>query len=425
MKRLSSHVEYSVGDSRCSLTVESRTVRATLDGLPVDIEMVPRPNVVAALTTSAFDKFHLPRPTVDYWGASASIYRYLGLKDARGRVSATAGAYRAIDESFAAVSKESFHRARIIGVFAQLGYQPRIQVGYRWTAKGSHFIKSGELDIGAYLNYLESEAARRSSRPRMSSEDSAQSEKFKQLSKAASLVGGRREGQKLTLHADFANPGWSDLEHFRAAQLLRRAGMLDTSDALLFSAESDRLVHLRDASSGELSLITSTLGIAASINDTSLILIDEPEISLHPEWQSNYLTQLVETFGTYEGCHFIAATHSPLVVSSTPATDGIVVSLEHARDVISSEVDLTGRSTDEVLVEAFGIAGSDNLFIKQSLIEALRLAADRKYEGSRFQSLMAQLLRASAATDFPPAVSEVLTNLQVAVDAARQASHNA
>lgn len=53
-------------------------------------------------------------------------------------------------------------------------------------------------------------------------------------------------------------------------------------------------------------------------NKTYLILIDEVELHLHPEWQRNFVKQLNEFF-TYENSskkfQFIIATHSPFVVS--------------------------------------------------------------------------------------------------------------
>lgn len=53
--------------------------------------------------------------------------------------------------------------------------------------------------------------------------------------------------------------------------------------------KNKKYFHLTEASSGELSLIFNLLSIAGEIENESLILIDEPEISLHPEWQSNFI----------------------------------------------------------------------------------------------------------------------------------------
>lgn len=57
---------------------------------------------------------------------------------------------------------------------------------------------------------------------------------------------------------------------------------------------------IKDASSGEQSIILSILGIASKIKDNSLICIDEPEICLHPEWQEKYIEILTQTFTNYK-----------------------------------------------------------------------------------------------------------------------------
>ncbi|PNU29376.1 AAA family ATPase, partial [Serratia marcescens] len=72
---------------------------------------------------------------------------------------------------------------------------------------------------------------------------------------------------------------------------------------------------LRLASSGEQCILLSLLGIAANISDNTLILIDEPEISLHPEWQEKYISLLMNIFERYQSCLFVIATHSPQIVS--------------------------------------------------------------------------------------------------------------
>lgn len=79
---------------------------------------------------------------------------------------------------------------------------------------------------------------------------------------------------------------------------------------------SKGVISLRRASSGEQCILLSLLGIAANITDNSIILIDEPEISLHPEWQQRYINLLMNTFEGFYNCKFIIATHSPLVISN-------------------------------------------------------------------------------------------------------------
>lgn len=47
-----------------------------------------------------------------------------------------------------------------------------------------------------------------------------------------------------------------------------------------------------DASSGEKHFIYELVSIANNIKNNALILVDEPEISMHPNWQMRYISTL-------------------------------------------------------------------------------------------------------------------------------------
>jgi len=52
-----------------------------------------------------------------------------------------------------------------------------------------------------------------------------------------------------------------------------------------------------------------------------LILIDEPDLHLHLDWQRQYIAKLIDTFSAVPEnikMHFIIATHSPFIVSDLP-----------------------------------------------------------------------------------------------------------
>lgn len=73
---------------------------------------------------------------------------------------------------------------------------------------------------------------------------------------------------------------------------------------------------LDGASSGESHFLAQMLFLDNSLNknEKNIILIDEPEISLHPKWQREYLFKLYDYFYMYDLTIFIA-THSPLIIS--------------------------------------------------------------------------------------------------------------
>lgn len=409
-------IEYSAGSAHCEVSLVGARITARLDGDLTDPRLMPAPQRVAAVTASAFDKFHIPRISAeDKRPPSSRTYRYLGLKDSRGRISATAGLYRALDELFDSVASDRTHRSRIGDVFRDLGYEPRIEVQYDWTSRGGALVKTGS-DLGQQEYRAFSTPTRQSDAwiDRFSPE--ARETMVHELARAVELIGEIGTGREGALVADFLNPTLARIDHLQAAQLLRRSEMIRTKTVALFRLDSGDRVKISDASSGEIALVTAMLGIASAIDNGSLILIDEPEISLHPEWQSGYASRLLSAFDVFHGCHFIIATHSPLIVAGLPEANSNVVSLEKPR----ADALVGGRSVDEVLVRSFGMAGPDNLFLKQSLVRALRMASDRRFNDPEFTELFETLRLSGAAAGVAPEVRALIEDLGSTVARARQ-----
>jgi hypothetical protein len=415
-------VEYEVGQFRCTATLDRGQIFAELDGVSIDPSRLPDPKRVAAVTTSAFDKFQIPRSVPDPFSQQQqqqqpSTYRYLGLKDSRGRISATAGLYRALDELFDSIASDEHHRSRISEVFRDLGYQARVEVVYDWTRRGGGLVRTGsDLGQAEYSAFSKSRSDVSDSWIDNKSPEVREAI-TRELAQAVELIGELGTTREGALVADFRNPTLARLDHLRAAQVLRRADMIRTKSVVLIREGSGRRVDVKDASSGELSLVTAMLGIASAIDDNSLILIDEPEISLHPDWQSKYIERLLTAFEGFEGCHFLVATHSPLIVSGLRELNSNVVSLEHEIDAD----DVAGRSVDEVLVRAFGMAGPDNLYVKQSLVRALRMASDGRFNEPEFLVLTNGLEASLTARGLAPGIRRVIDDLQATVARARQA----
>ncbi|WP_406043176.1 AAA family ATPase [Succinimonas sp.] len=77
----------------------------------------------------------------------------------------------------------------------------------------------------------------------------------------------------------------------------------------------DRDIKLDTLSSGEKHDFIMFYNLIFNISANGLVLIDEPEISLHIEWQETYLDKLI-AICEMNGLQAIVATHSPNIVSS-------------------------------------------------------------------------------------------------------------
>lgn len=190
--------------------------------------------------------------------------------------------------------------------------------------------------------------------------------------------------------------------------MLRRLGILR-----LHAVEVGRLfggmIDLKEASSGELSIAITFMSLAAGLEDDSLILIDEPETNLHPEWQARYLDLLLSTFVSYQNCHYVIATHSPLILSDAPL-NATLASLSSSSLKSGSEV--SGRPVDYLLVEAFNVARGDNYYVQEQLVKALRLAADGEARGSEYQDTVRTLTKIRRMIADNPGVVELIIDLE-------------
>ncbi|CAA6803991.1 MAG: Unknown protein [uncultured Sulfurovum sp.] len=92
---------------------------------------------------------------------------------------------------------------------------------------------------------------------------------------------------------------------------------------LKFDFEDKEKRKYSDLSHGEKTIYGQLLNIYHKSNilvDTSmLIVLDEPELSLHPQWQKSYMNELFDSvFYLRKQLHFIITTHSPFLLSDIP-----------------------------------------------------------------------------------------------------------
>src|SRR5690606_7280818 len=107
------------------------------------------------------------------------------------------------------------------------------------------------------------------------------------------------------------------------------------------------------------------------IKERSLILIDEPETSLHPIWQKDYIKFLLDIFH-YEQPKIIIATHSPLLVSGAEVfASQLTVKRYNQKSKAFEIFQPTKQSLEKLLYDFFGLITPKNHFLSEITIDLL------------------------------------------------------
>lgn len=98
--------------------------------------------------------------------------------------------------------------------------------------------------------------------------------------------------------------------HFKSLRITRNEGII-----LIDDNENDESIKLSSLSSGEKQEIVMFFELIFSVSEGVLLLIDEPEISLHIAWQKIFMDDL-ERIVQLKKINVIVATHSPQIISN-------------------------------------------------------------------------------------------------------------
>lgn len=146
-------------------------------------------------------------------------------------------------------------------------------------------------------------------------------------------------------------------EAFKNTKLLTSLHDLDKKrfNRPVFKNIKGDLVTIDELSDGEKQLYGRVVALMMLEPHNSIILIDEPEISLHPAWQQEIMT-IYASIG--KNNQFIVATHSPQIIANTPYKNLILLTQKNNRIIpIYPQHPPSGVDVNSILTE---IMGADN-----------------------------------------------------------------
>lgn len=364
---------------------------AAKNGKDIRLDDILLPERVIASTMTVTDKFV---------AKTDSFYRYKGIRNERSAsMTGTRTIIRKTVESLMdCISSKSAFQEELRILLKNLGLEEHLHVSYGMRYKDL-FLRPGITANGIrdiFDNWKERFPGRQNPPWGFNNYERSLKDDNDALEGAARFLSEKASGRNVEASIasyDLMQNAW---EFQRDASALRTLTQLDlVSFPSINVVKRGSAFGLADSSSGETHLLCQFIGIMADIRSGSLILIDEPENSSHPDWQMNYVDWLREIFKDYRDCHFIIATHSPLILANMKASESTIVRLK--RDGANRISDEGGMergcyswTVDEILQDVMEMKSSRTAEYKQAM-SAFERARD-KGEKAKAQDAYEHLL---------------------------------
>lgn len=194
-------------------------------------------------------------------------------------------------------------------------------------------------------------------------------------------------------------------ENYELLEHLRKLGMLSAPEINLNKGDE---YNLNESSSGEYHFFSSMIGLLATVKPNSLVFIDEPEISLHPNWQMKYLSFLRELFSDeiFATSHILIATHSHFIISDLKGDNSKIIGLkrEGNNNVIvdlPKKLNTYGWSAEDVLFRIFNMKSSRNHYFEMAVADLLDLIFTKSKDFDKINSILKDLKELNISENDP------------------------
>lgn len=128
-----------------------------------------------------------------------------------------------------------------------------------------------------------------------------------------------------------------------------------------------------ELSSGEQSMVATALRVLAFREPDTIFYIDEPEISLHIEWQAKLPGLLLDLVKGILGIKVYVATHSPVIISSALSLGAECYSLKDGQYSLIKEEDL---NVERIIFNEFHTLTPDNKHIYNEFARIISSVVD-------------------------------------------------
>lgn len=353
-------VKYHIDGVCCEVIRIGRTFLTKIDNRFLASKKLRVPSIVAC-NFGAFDKF----PVQKVNGSSQTrydvpYYKYVGAHVNGNMISSSAISFRllfALKENM-----DDRQRQNLSSILDFIGYDHTITLNYSIVLKSKkngsvydHVFQHVQID----KEYSKLTPAQRSN-------------KVKEL---YDFYKNREFAKQPTCNynIDIDKNSLAENEDLNYIYKLKQYDLVQTASVVFY--KNGKQIASEEMSSGEFAMLSMVLSISTAASDShTLILIDEPELSLHPNWQMTIIDNLDRALKD-QVCHLLIATHSHMLVSDLPMNRSSVSQWEKDEDgnLIANRIgeNTYGWSAEEVLLKVFKTATDRNRYFGERISKLL------------------------------------------------------
>lgn len=139
----------------------------------------------------------------------------------------------------------------------------------------------------------------------------------------------------------------------------------NSNEPTLFVDKFGNALNLNQLSNGEKNILALVIDLTRRLTQanpdldiptdegTGIVLIDELDLHLHPQWQSKIVSQLQKAFPK---CQFVVTSHSPIIISSVKPESFIIMNRENNDITIQKGNESYGLNTNWILKHILGVS---------------------------------------------------------------------
>lgn len=298
-------VDYQIGGTAYRLRRTDNELTAYADGARIALSKIAFPSKAVAVAHLPVDKFRFAQEV------PGEFYTYLGLRQSTNLTTTGSLEFKVLSK-FILNQNDSVFSKEISSWLELLELRRIPKLLLRFSDTFPFAVESYDQFISEILA-----TAKRRLGPRRTLEEGAFRKKYAHSVDALWIFinsvkfASDRSSRKMSI--DLADGAYSrDIspQTLESAIEFGRHMRLFTQVDLAFERSNGDYVNFRELSSGEQQILGTISRLLSVLRPNAVVAIDEPEVSLHPDWQIRYLPMLLNTLERFPATHLLIATHS-------------------------------------------------------------------------------------------------------------------